>query len=118
MKAKLILIVPALAALLALCIGLSAAQGPGTGLPTGPAGGGPHGDIGIIYGPARVRAATGASGAIQVGTRLAADADGLARPLRTVAVEGVTLAENAPQTGIALGTPDAAGLLWVLVNPR
>lgn len=72
----------------------------------------------IIYGPAQVRVAASALGAIQAGTRLAVDADGLARPLRTVTVEGVTLAENAPQIGIALDSPDAAGLLWVLVNPR
>jgi len=71
----------------------------------------------VIYGPMQVRAST-AGGPIQAGTRLAVGDDGLARPLRTVTVEGVTLAESAPLIGIALDAPDADGLVWVLVNPQ
>ena len=72
----------------------------------------------VIYGPMQVRAAAGALGAIQAGTRLAVGNDGLARPLRTVTVEGVSLAESAPLIGIALDAPGADGLVWVLVNPQ
>ena len=72
----------------------------------------------VIYGPMQVRAAASALGAIAPGTRLAVGTDGLARPLRAVTVEGVTLAESAPLIGIALSAPDADGLVWVLVNPQ
>jgi hypothetical protein len=57
-------------------------------------------------------------GSIQPGIRLAADDYGRTRALKTVVVEGVTLSESAPTVGIALGTVDEDGLVWVLVNPQ
>jgi len=70
-----------------------------------------------VLGVARVKVDAG-QGSIQPGTRLTSGARGRARALRTVVVEGVTLAESAPTVGIALAAPDADGLVWVLVNPR
>ncbi len=70
-----------------------------------------------VLGVARVRVDAG-QGGIQPGTRLTSGAGGRARALRTVVVEGVTLAESAPTVGIALTAPDADGLVWVLVNPQ
>jgi hypothetical protein len=71
----------------------------------------------VIYGPVQVQTSA-MDGSIQPGTRLAAGDGGTARALKTVVVEGVTLAESAPTVGIALGTPDKAGLVWLLVNPQ
>jgi hypothetical protein len=82
----------------------------------GPAGPGEYLSI-LIFGPAQVKADPSA-GAIQPGMRLATGEGGLVRPLRTVTVEGVELAESAPTLGIALNAPDEQGLVWVLVNPR
>jgi hypothetical protein len=71
----------------------------------------------VIYGPMQVRVSA-ADGAIEPGTRLAVGKMGVARPLKTVVVEGLTLAESAPVLGIALDAPDKDGLVWVLVNPQ
>jgi hypothetical protein len=71
----------------------------------------------IIYGPVQVQVSP-ASGSIAPGMHLAIDENGLARPLKTVTVEGVNLAESAPTIGIALSAPDEQGLVWVLVNPQ
>jgi hypothetical protein len=71
----------------------------------------------IIYGPMQVKTSL-ADGPIEVGARLAVGEAGLARPLKTVVVEGVSLAESAPTIGIALAAPDEEGLAWVLVNPH
>jgi hypothetical protein len=70
-----------------------------------------------VLGLARVKVDAG-QGAIQPGTRLTSGAGGWARALKTVVVEGVTLAESAPVLGIALDAPDENGLVWVLVNPQ
>jgi hypothetical protein len=53
---------------------------------------------------------------IEPGTHLAVGEAGAARALKTVVVEGLTLAESAPTIGIALAAPDEGGLVWVLVN--
>ena len=71
----------------------------------------------VIYGSIQVKASA-ADGSIQPGTRLAVGGSGTARALKTVVVEGVTLAEGAPTIGIALAAPNADGLVWVLVNPQ
>jgi hypothetical protein len=71
----------------------------------------------VIYGPMQVKVGA-AAGPIQPGTRLVVGGSGAARALKTVVVEGLTLAESAPTIGIALTAPDAAGLVWVLVNPQ
>lgn len=70
----------------------------------------------IVYGLAQVRA-DAAPGPIAAGQRLTAAASGAARSLRTVAVQGVEVAEAAPAIGTAL-EPLAAGkgLIWVLVT--
>jgi len=52
------------------------------------------------------------------GIRLAVGDRGVAQALKTVLVEGVTLAESVPTVGIALGAVDEDGLAWVLVNPQ
>jgi hypothetical protein len=70
----------------------------------------------VIYGPMQVRA-EGAE-AITAGARLTVGVGGVARPLRTTLVNGITLAESAPIIGTALGVVDADGLVWVLVNPH
>ena len=70
-----------------------------------------------VLGLARVRVDAG-QGIIQPGKRLTGGTAGQARALKTVVVEGVTLAESAPTIGIALAAPDADGLVWVLVNPQ
>lgn len=70
-----------------------------------------------VLGLARVKVNAG-QGAIQPGTRLTGGEAGRARALKTVVVEGVTLAESAPIIGIALAAPDADGLILVLVNPQ
>lgn len=70
-----------------------------------------------VLGVARVKV-DASRAAIQPGTRLASGAGGRARPLKTVIVDGVTLAESAPVLGVALAAPDADGLVWVLVNPQ
>ncbi len=69
----------------------------------------------VIYGPIQVK---GSDTTITPGTRLVVASDGSARPLKTLVVEGVTLAESAPTIGIALAAPDPDGLVWVLVNPQ
>jgi hypothetical protein len=56
--------------------------------------------------------------AIEPGMRLTSGTGGRVRALKTVVVEGVTLAEDAPVLGIALAEPDEDGLVWVLVNPQ
>jgi hypothetical protein len=71
----------------------------------------------VIYGPMQVKASA-AVGAIEPGTRLAVGEAGAAQALKTIVVEGVTLAESAPTLGIALTAPDEDGLVWVLVNPQ
>ena len=71
----------------------------------------------VVSGPMQVRAAA-VAGAIQPGAHLTAGADGQARALNTVVVDGVTLSESAPILGIALDEPDTQGLVWVLVNPQ
>lgn len=70
-----------------------------------------------ILGVSRVKVDVG-QGIIQAGTRLTSDTGGRARALKSVAVEGVILAESAPALGIALTAPDGDGLVWVLVNPQ
>jgi len=72
----------------------------------------------VVSGPMQIRAAAKGAGAIQPGTRLVVGPDGLAGPLKTVVIDGVTLSESAPILGIALEAPNAAGLVWVLVNPQ
>jgi hypothetical protein len=71
----------------------------------------------IIYGPVQVQASA-LSATITPGLKLALDADGHARTLQTVEVNGVQLAENAPTIGLALSDPDEKGLVWVLLNPQ
>jgi hypothetical protein len=71
----------------------------------------------VIYGPVQVRVSA-ADGPVGPGTRLAVGGSGAARVLKTVVVEGLTLAESAPTIGIALAAPDEDGLVWVLVNPQ
>lgn len=70
----------------------------------------------VIYGPVQLRATTG-SDAPAPGAAVVWSAEG-ARRLRTTELNGLTVAEAAPTLGTALSTPDADGLLWVLVNPR
>ena len=70
-----------------------------------------------VLGVTRVKVDAG-SGAIQAGTRLTGAPAGRARPLKTVCVDGVTLAVGAPVLDVALAAPDADGLVWVLVNPQ
>ncbi len=67
----------------------------------------------VIYGPMPVRVQQ----PVAPGQRLTVAADGMARPLRTVTVDGVELAENAATVGIVLSAVDE-GVAWVLVNPR
>ncbi|MCA9995377.1 MAG: hypothetical protein KDE56_06515 [Anaerolineales bacterium] len=67
----------------------------------------------VIYGPMPVRVQQ----PVAPGQRLTVAADGTARPLRTVTVDGVELAENAATVGIVLSAVDE-GVAWVLVNPR
>jgi hypothetical protein len=55
---------------------------------------------------------------IQPGSRLTGADAGYARPLKTVSVDGITLAESAATIGIALSTPDEQGMVWVLVKPQ
>lgn len=56
---------------------------------------------------------------IEAGQRLTASDDaGLARPLRTVVVDGVTLAESAATIGVALSAPTKEGLVPVYVRAR
>lgn len=73
----------------------------------------------IIFGPAPVRV-DATAGDLQAGMRVTAAANGRARTLQTVEVNGVTLNEAAPVLGIALeaGDTDGDGLVWVLVNPQ
>lgn len=61
----------------------------------------------------------GLSSPLTIGQRLTAAANGAARPLQTVEVDGVSLNESAPILGIALETADTDndGLIWVMVNP-
>ena len=70
-----------------------------------------------VLGVAQVKVDSAARG-LPVGTRLTAAGEGVARPLKTVEVEGVTLAESAATVGTTLDTPDEMGLVWVLVNPQ
>ena len=49
---------------------------------------------------------------------IAADVSGSARALRTVVVEGVTLAEGGAVLGVALGAPGDEGLVPVYVRAR
>lgn len=70
-----------------------------------------------IQGVALVRVAPDA--AIEAGQRLtASDESGRARPLRTVVVDGVTLAESAATVGVALAVPTEEGLVPVYVRAR
>lgn len=70
-----------------------------------------------VQGVALARVAPDA--AIEPGQRLtASDDSGLARSLRTVVVEGVTLAESAATIGVALGVPTEEGLVPVYVRAR
>lgn len=71
----------------------------------------------IIYGPTQVRTINSGE-IVEAGARLAVDGSGFVRPLRTVDIEGVRLAESAPTVGIALEETPIDGLLWVLVNPN
>jgi len=73
----------------------------------------------IIFGPAPVRM-DATAGDLQAGMRVTAAANGRARTLQTVEVNGVTLNEAAPVLGIALeaGDTDGDGPVWVLVNPQ
>jgi hypothetical protein len=70
-----------------------------------------------VLGVAQVKVDT-TEKALPAGTRLTAAARGLAGPLKTVVVEGVTLSESAPVVGTTLDTPDEDGYVWVLVNPQ
>ena len=76
-------------------------------------------DVAItVLGVAGSRPTPGA-GAIQPGQRLTAETAGRARVLRTVDVQGVTVAEGAPVVGTALeGLASGKGEIWVLVRPR
>jgi hypothetical protein len=71
----------------------------------------------VIYGPMQVKANL-ADGAIQPGMRLVVSASGTVRALKMVEVEGIVVAESAPQLGIALSELDEQGMVWVLVNPQ
>lgn len=71
----------------------------------------------VIYGPVQVRASA-AFGPVVAGTRLAAGANGLARALQRVEVNGVLVGESVPTLGIALEALRSDGLVWVLVNPQ
>ena len=60
-----------------------------------------------------------ATGPIGQGSKLAVGADGTARALHTVTVDGVELAENASVIGTALEGLDAmqeSDLIWVLLS--
>ncbi len=82
----------------------------------GPAAPGAY--VTIIYsGPVQVQAGS-LDGGLAAGTRLTLAADGGVRALQTTTVNGIQVAESAPVVGIALSKPDAAGLVWVLVNPQ
>ncbi len=70
-----------------------------------------------VLGVARVKVDAGLA-AIEPGMRLTSGTGGRARALKTVIVEGLTLAESAPVLGIALAAPDEDSLVWVLVNPQ
>lgn len=72
----------------------------------------------VTYGLAQVN--VDASQPVQAGQRLTAAGDsGLARPLRTVEVEGVRLAESRATIGIALeDSKEGERLIWMLVNPQ
>lgn len=67
-----------------------------------------------VAGMAQVRV----SKKVTTGQKLTADIAGTARPLHTVVVEGIELAENASILGTVLTEPDAEELVWVLVNPQ
>jgi hypothetical protein len=71
----------------------------------------------VVYGMAQVRADASA-GPIAAGQRLtSASRAGHARALRTVAIEGVPVAEATPSIGVALEPLTAGqGLIWVLVT--
>jgi hypothetical protein len=71
----------------------------------------------VVYGPAQVKA-DASSGPIAAGMRLAAGGQpGHARALRTVMVDGLTVAEAAPGVGTALEPLDSgAGLIAVFVT--
>lgn len=70
-----------------------------------------------VQGVALARVAPDAS--IEAGQRLtASDEAGLARALRTVEVDGVTLAESAATVGVALAVPTDEGLVPVYVRAR
>jgi hypothetical protein len=71
----------------------------------------------VTYGPVQVSASPFAGG-ITPGMKLTLDANGSARPLQTVEVNGVQLAESAPTIGISLSAPDEKGQVWVLLNPQ
>jgi hypothetical protein len=66
----------------------------------------------VIYGPVQVRTTAD----LRAGQRVTMDSTGI-RPLRTVMVDGVSLAEAVPTLGTTLGAPQD-GLVWVLVNPQ
>ncbi|GMU66413.1 MAG: hypothetical protein AMXMBFR36_26870 [Acidobacteriota bacterium] len=70
-----------------------------------------------VQGVALARVAPDAG--IEAGQRLtASDTAGLARALRTVVVDGVTLAESASTIGVALALPTEEGLVPVYVRAR
>lgn len=70
----------------------------------------------ITHGPEQVLAADNHT--ITPGTKLTLTGDGRVRPLQTIVVDGVSLAESAPVIGLALSTPDTNGWVWILVNPQ
>jgi hypothetical protein len=84
----------------------------------GPAQPGDYVNI-ITGGLAQVKASA-LTAPIQEGARLTAAAEtGYARPVKTVAVQGVQIAENTPILGVALESLEAGqDAIWVLVNPR
>lgn len=73
----------------------------------------------VTYGLAPVRI-DDPNNQIAVGQRLTPGANGTARTLQTVEVNGVALNEAASILGMALesGDTDGDGLVWVLVNPN
>lgn len=73
----------------------------------------------LVFGKTKLQA-NNTGGPITAGSRVAIDGStGSVRALRSVEVEGLQLAEDAPIVGIALENLGAdEGMLWVYVNPR
>lgn len=70
----------------------------------------------ITHGPVQVL--VNGNEAVVQGMKLTLDENGRIRPLRTIEVNGVLLAESSPVLGLVLSTPDTNGWAWILVNPQ